>query len=330
MRAAFIRQTGPVENLEVGELPDPTPGPGQALVRVRAAAVNPIDTYVRSGLVAMELPMPYIVGCDLAGDVVAVGSGVEGLAPGDRVWGSNQGLLGRQGTFAELAAVDAQWLYPIPAEVSYEQAAAAALVGITAQLGLGEHARLQADETLFVSGGSGSVGSTVIQLAKAAGARVLVATGGSDKVELCLQLGADAAIDYTRQDVASELKRLAPEGVHVWWETSRSPNLVTAVEALAPRGRLVLMAGREARPEFPLGPFYVKCCRAFGFVMFLEPPDVQRRAAEAVNRGLLTGALSVPVAHIGALGETAALHHWQHEHTVLGERPLRGKLLVTP
>jgi NADPH2:quinone reductase len=330
MRAAFIRHTGPVENLVVAELPDPEPGPGQALVRVRAAAVNPIDTYVRSGAVAMDLPSPFVVGCDLAGDVAAVGPGVADLRPGDRVWGSNQGLLGRQGTFAELAAVDACWLYPLPDGVSYESAAASALVGLTAQLGLAEHAGLTRGETLFVNGGSGGVGSVVVQLAKAAGARVVVATGGRDKVDYCRGLGADAAIDYTHQNVGAELARLAPQGVDVWWETSRAPCLSTAVHALAPRGRLVLMAGRDARPEFPIGPFYAKCCKALGFVMFLESPDVQRRAAETINGRLAAGQLAVPIAHCGPLEETPALHHWQHAHTVLGERPLRGKLLVAP
>ena len=95
-------------------------------MRVRACAVNPIDTYVRSGAVAMPLPFPFIPGCDLAGEVVAVGADVAGLRPGMRVWGSNQGLLGRQGTCAELAAVDDRWLYPTPDGVSDVDAAAAA------------------------------------------------------------------------------------------------------------------------------------------------------------------------------------------------------------
>ena len=150
MRAAFIERTGPPDVIRVGDRPDPRPGPDDVLVRVRAAAVNPIDTYVRGGAVAMPLPLPFVVGCDLAGDVVAVGEAVAGFAVGDRVWGSNQGLLGRQGTCAEFAAVNARWLYPTPADVSDRDAAAAALVGITAHLGLVTHAGLQAgvgDET---------------------------------------------------------------------------------------------------------------------------------------------------------------------------------------
>jgi len=114
MKAAFIERTGPAHEIQYGDLPDPVPGPREALVRVRACAVNPIDTYIRGGTVAMPLTFPFIVGCDLAGEVVAVGSSVDRLRPGMRVWGSNQGVLGRQGTFAELAAVDERWLYPTP------------------------------------------------------------------------------------------------------------------------------------------------------------------------------------------------------------------------
>src|SRR4026207_2552747 len=134
MKACFIEKPGPPESIVYGDLPTPQPGPSECLVKVSAVAVNPIDTYIRSGMVKMDLPSPFIVGCDLAGTVVEVGAGVKGFKKGDRVWGSNQGLFGRQGTFAEYAAVDEKWLYPAPANVSDEQAAAIALVGITAQL----------------------------------------------------------------------------------------------------------------------------------------------------------------------------------------------------
>src|SRR5690242_20617464 len=124
MKAAYINQPGPPESIVVGELPKPQPTAGQVLVKVGAAAVNPIDTYIRSGAVKMDLPLPFIVGCDLAGTVEAVGSGAKKFQVGDRVWGSNQGLLGRQGTFAEYAAVDEVWLHSTPASVTDETAAA--------------------------------------------------------------------------------------------------------------------------------------------------------------------------------------------------------------
>src|SRR5262245_58479326 len=114
MKAAYIESTGAPDVIRYGDLPDPTPKDGEVLVRVKAVAVNPIDTYIRSGLVAMKLPQPFVIGCDLAGVVEAVGPAVSRFKVGDRVWGSNQGLLGRQGTFAELVAVQESWLYPTP------------------------------------------------------------------------------------------------------------------------------------------------------------------------------------------------------------------------
>ena len=126
MKAAFIDDTGPVTNICVGSVDVPAVQPRQVLVRTGAVAVNPIDTYVRSGNVKLELPARYIVGCDIAGTVESVGADVSGFSVGQRVWGSNQGLFGRQGTFAEFAAIDQCWLYPTPDGVGDEDAAAAA------------------------------------------------------------------------------------------------------------------------------------------------------------------------------------------------------------
>src|ERR1700732_4624728 len=127
MKAAYFEKTGGPEGIQYGELPRPTPGKGEVLVRVGAVAVNPIDTYIRSGAVNMPLPKPFIPGCDLAGMVEAVFPNAKRFKPGDRVWGSNQGVLGRQGTFAEYAAVAEDWLYPTPQGISDTEAAAAAL-----------------------------------------------------------------------------------------------------------------------------------------------------------------------------------------------------------
>src|SRR3954471_2508811 len=144
MKAAFLETTGAPDVIRYGDLPDPEPKAGEVRVKVAAVAVNPIDAYIRGGAVAMKLPFPFIVGCDLAGTVEKVGPGASRFKVGDRVWGSNQGLLGRQGTFAEYATVGEDWLYPTPPNVSDVEAAAVALTGITAHLGLFGHARLRA------------------------------------------------------------------------------------------------------------------------------------------------------------------------------------------
>lgn len=330
MRAAFIRAVGPPDVIVVGDLPDPVPGPRQALVRVRACAVNPIDTYVRSGAVAMPLPVPFVPGCDLAGEVVAVGADVDGLRPGMRVWGSNQGLLGRQGTCAELAAVDERWLYPTPDGVSDVDAAAAALVSITAHLGLVREAALMPGETVFVNGASGGVGAAVVQIARALGARVLGSAGTPEKRAAVVRLGAEAVVDYREPDVAGAVRRLSGGGVDVWWETQRDPDFDLAVGLLADRGRMVVMAGRDARPPFPVGPFYVKGCRLLGFAMFKADAVTQAAAAVDINRWLSRGRLRVPVDRVLPLERTAEAHALQESATVGRSGALAGKIVIEP
>ncbi|MBM4022525.1 MAG: NADPH:quinone reductase [Planctomycetes bacterium] len=330
MKAAFIRRTGGPEVITCRDLPDPVPGPRQALVRVRAAAVNPIDTYIRSGVVSMPLPVPYVVGCDLAGEVVAVGNEVDRLRPGMRVWGSNQGLLGRQGTCAELAAVDEQWLYPTPDGVTDRDAAAAALVSITAHLGLVSHAALQPGETIFVSGGSGGVGSAVVQIARALGGRVIATAGTIAKRERVESYGGDVVLDYRRPDLVAAVLAAAPAGVQVHWETRPDPDFDTAIATLAEGGRMVLMAGRQSRPPLPVGPFYVKGCRLLGFVMFKAPAQQQAAAAADINRWLASGRLRVPVDRVVTLAHVAEAHALQEAATVRGSGELAGKIVVEP
>jgi NADPH:quinone reductase len=330
MKAAFIQQPGPPESIQFGDLPAPQPVAAQVLVRVKAVAVNPIDTYIRGGMVKMDLPKPFIVGCDLAGVVERCGPDAKRLKPGMRVWGSNQGLLGRQGTFAEYAAVDEQWLYPTPDGVTDEQAAAAALVGITAWLGLVPRARLQPGEIIFVNGGTGGVGCTVSQMAKALGARV-VTTGGSDaKVQVSRELGADLAINYRTENVDDRIRQFSPAGVNVWWETQREPDFDRTVGLLAAGGRMILMAGREARPVFPVGPFYVKGCSLFGFAMFNAPPAEQQRAAADINRWLAAGQLRPRIDRVLPLSEACAAHRLQEENTIGKQGTLAGKIVLRP
>ena len=330
MKAAFVTQPGPPESIIYGDQSQPVPTGSQVLVKVGAVSVNPIDTYIRSGMVKMPLRFPFIVGCDVAGTVVAVGADAKLFKPGDRVWGSNQGLLGRQGTFAEYAAIDECWLYPTPPNTDEEHAAAIALVGITAQLGLVRDAKLQSGETLFVNGGSGGVGSTVVQMAKALGARVVATAGTEAKCEKVRKLGADLAINYKTEKVDERIRDFAPDGVNVWWETLREPDFDRTISLLAARGRMILMAGREARPQFPVGPFYVKGCSLLGFAMFNATPEEQRRASEDINRWLATGKLQCNIDRVLPLSETAIAHKLQEENTIQKSGTLAGKLVLRP
>jgi NADPH2:quinone reductase len=329
MRAAYIEAHGAAESIRVGDLPSPTPDPGEVLVRVKAVSFNPIDLYLRSGAIPMPMAFPYIVGADLAGVVEQVGRGVTRFQPGDRVWGSNQGLLGRQGVACELAAVGEEWLYPTPEGVTDPQAAAIALVGITAHLGLFEIGRLQPGETAYVSGGSGGVGSIVIQMAKAAGARIATTAGGPDHVAQCRQLGADLALDYKADDVPARLREFAPEGIDVWYETQREPDLMTTVPLLRRGGRVVLIAGRDARPSFPLGSFYPRDCSILGFAMFNATPDQQRRAADDINRWLASGKLAPQIGRTFPLAQTAEAQALLEANTIHKAGTLSGKVVVT-
>jgi NADPH2:quinone reductase len=328
MRAAYIEQTGPPEAIKVGDLPMPEPGPGHVLVKVGATALNPIDLYIRSGLVAMPMSFPYIIACDFAGTVEKADPRSTRFRPGDRVWGSNQGLLGRQGVTAEYASVEEALLYPTPARFSDQEAAALALVGITAHLGLFRHGRLQSGETVYVPGGSGGVGSAVIQMARAAGARVATSAGSPEKVKACQELGADLALNYKSDDIPARLREFAPEGIDVWYETQREPNLEVSIPLLRKRGRMILMAGRQAKPTLPLGAFYPRDCSLHGFAMFNASPDEQRPCAEQINRWVDEGKLKARIGRVFPLSEAAAAETFLEENTIGGAGKLSGKVVI--
>jgi NADPH:quinone reductase len=329
MRAAFIEESGPPEVIKVGELPRPVPGSGQVLLRVHAVALNPIDLYIRSGLVPMPLSFPYIIGCDVAGSVEETGAGCTRFQKGDRVWGSNQGLLGRQGVAAEYAVVDESWLYPTPALLPDTDAAAMALVGITAHLGLFQFGQLKAGEVVYVPGGTGGVGSMVVQMAKAAGARVATAAGSPERLDLCRRLGADLAINYDSDDIPARLREFSPEGVDVWFETQREPNLEVSIPLLRKNGRMILIAGRAAKPALPLGAFYPRNCAIFGFAMFNASADQQRRCAADIVRWIEEGILKPLVGRAFPLSATVDAVRFLEEKTLKGSGTLAGKVVIT-
>jgi NADPH2:quinone reductase len=238
--------------------------------------------------------------------------------------------MGRQGTFAEYCAADEQWLYPTPSPVSDDEAAACALVGITAHLGLFREAKLEVGETIFVSGGTGGVGSMVVQMAKIAGARVLATAGSAEKVAALKKIGADVAVNYKTDDIAAAVKDFAPGGVNVYWETIREPDFDRIVSFLAERGRMVLMAGRDARPPFPVGPFYVKGCSLHGFVMFKATAVEQRTCADSINQWLLAAKLKANISRVLPLSQAAAAHKLQEENTLQKSGTLAGKIVLKP
>jgi NADPH2:quinone reductase len=331
MKAAFLESTGAPDVIRYGDLPTPTPKAGEILIKVGAASLNPIDLYIRSGLVAMPLPKPFITGCDAAGTVEAVGPGVKNFKVGARVWGSNQGLLGRQGTCAEYVCASEDWFYPTPTGVSDQEAAAVALTGITAHLGLFRCAHLQKGETVFVNGGTGGIGSMVVQQAKATGAKVVTTVGSADKAALCKSWGADCVLNYKTDNVPAGVKDFTKgKGVDVWYETQREPDFIKTVELLAWRGRMIIMAGRQAQPTFPVGPFYTRDLALYGFAMFKATPQEQHACSLDINRWLGEKKLRAPIGKTFPISETAAAHRFLEENTLQKAGTLTGKVVLVP
>jgi NADPH:quinone reductase len=328
MKAAYLETPGPPEAIHYGDLPQPLPKSGEVLVRLKVAALNPIDCYIRAGSVPMALPRPFITGTDFAGVVEAVGPSATRFKPGDRVWGSNQGWLGRQGTCAEFACVGEEWLCPTPAEVPDRDAAAAALVGITAHLGL-MRVQLKPGETVFVNGGTGGVGSMVVQMAKAMGARVITTVGSTEKVLVCKGWGADLVLNYKTDNIDGQVREFVKDrGIDVWYETQREPDFLRTVPLLAKRGRMIIMAGRQAQPVFPCGQFYTKDCTLFGFAMFNATPAEQCRCADDINCLLAEKKLHVLIGRAFRLSETAAAHRFLKDNTLHKAGTLMGKVVV--
>ncbi len=329
MKAAFFETTGTPDVIRVGDVPKPTPKVGEILVKVLAASINPIDTYIRSGAAPMPLPKPAITGTDFAGVVDTLGSNPSTrFKPGDRVWGSNQGLLGRQGTCAEYICVDERWAYHTPGNVTDEQAAAGALVGITAHLGLFARANLAYSEFVFVNGGTGGVGSMVIQMAKTVGSRVICTVGSEEKAKLARELGAGWVINYKTDDLTAKVKEATGSaGVDVWYETLPPTNFDKTVELMAPRGRIIVMAGR---PEFPNGPFYVKALSMLGFAMFNMTAGEQQVCADDMNRWMRAGELKAIIGARFPLAKAAEAHQLQENNTLKKAGTLTGKIVILP
>jgi NADPH2:quinone reductase len=330
MKAAFINQTGGVDKIIYGDFPKPTPAETQCLVQVIAVDMNPIDVYIRSGSVPANMSFPYVLGRELAGKVVETGAKAKRFKPGDRVWATGQGWDGRQGTFSEFAAVDESWLNPIPGNVTDEDIMAISLVGITAHVGIVDKAKLKSGEILFVNGGTGGVGSSVVQMAKILGARVITTAGSDEKVAKAREIGADLVINYKTGNVAEAVKKFAPYGVNVWWETLREPDFEKSISLLAPNGRMVVMAGRDAKPVFPVGPFYSKSCTLYGFAILSSTPEDLRQAAEDINQWMSSGKLKAQIDRVLPLSQAAEAHRLQEESTIKKTGALAGKIVLKP
>jgi NADPH2:quinone reductase len=243
MRAQVLTEYGGPEKFHLLEVPTPVPGPGQALVRIHACAVNPVDIKIREGL-AIGPALPAILGADLAGVVESVGPGVQEFEIGDEVYGCAGGVRGHGGTLAELIAADARLLALKPKRLSFREAAALPLVSITAWEAM-EWLALTTDDHLLIHGGAGGVGHVGLQLAKLSGARVAASVGSTEAAAFIAEFGADATVNYRDESVPDYVKRLTGgNGFSAVFDTFGGTNLVKSFEAAGIRGRIATTAAR--------------------------------------------------------------------------------------
>ncbi|MBL8609305.1 MAG: quinone oxidoreductase [Myxococcales bacterium] len=246
MRAVRVHAPGPAEALRCDEVDDPSPGPGEVVVRVEVAGVNFIDTYKRSGL--YPVPLPWIVGEEGAGVVHALGEGVTGFAVGDRV------AFYPSSSYADFARVPAARVIPIPDGVSARAAAAVLLQGMTAHYLAIDTFPLRPGHTALVHAAAGGTGALLVQLAKAAGARVIATVSTEEKAQVAREAGADECVLYTRDDFAAEARRLTDgRGVDVVYDGVGKATFDRSLDALALRGTMVTF-GQSSGKIPPLDP----------------------------------------------------------------------------
>ena len=249
MKAVLCKQFGPPESLVVEELPSPKAGAGEVVVSVKAASVNFPDVLIIQNKYQFKPPLPFSPGSEMAGLVKEVGEGVKGYKAGDRVI-----AFTTYGAFAEEVKVEATRLVPIPEGMDFNSAAAFLLTYGTSDHALRDRAQLKSGETLLVLGAAGGVGVAAIEIGKALGARVIACASSDDKLEVCRQHGADAAINYASEDMRERIKELtAGKGVDVVYDAVGGPYSEPALRSTGWRGRFLVVGFAAGEiPKIPL------------------------------------------------------------------------------
>jgi putative PIG3 family NAD(P)H quinone oxidoreductase len=318
MRAITIRGgRGPAEALEIGELPVPAPHRGQILIRVRAAGVNRPDLLQRDGRYPPPPGASPILGLEVAGEVAALGEDVTRWQVGDRV----TALLGGGG-YAEFAVVDARHALPIPAGLDDAEAAALPETVFTVWANVFESGRLARGETLLVHGANSGIGVTAIQMAKAAGARVLATARGAAKVRQARDLGADLAVDAADGDWSTAVKAAGP--VNVVLDMVGAGYFARNVDVLAPGGRLIVIAALTgATVELNLLTVMMKRLTITGSTLRARDADEKARLARAIEEHvwpwLASGAVRIPVDRRFPLAQAGEAHAWLEQGAQFGK-----------
>ncbi|MGE5487098.1 MAG: quinone oxidoreductase family protein [bacterium] len=322
MKAIRVHTPGGPDALLCDEIAVPTPGPGQALVKVAAAGVNYIDVYHRTGLYKMNPPVP--IGMEGAGTVEACGPDVAEVAPGDRVaWAM------APGSYAEKALVPAAALVRLPDTIDFERAAAVMLQGMTAHYLTHSTYPLKEGETALIHAAAGGVGLLLVQMAKMRGARVIGTVSTQAKADLAMEAGADAVILYSRQDFEPEVRRLTDNrGVDVVYDSVGQATFMKSLVCLRPRGMMVSY-GQSSGPVQPVDPLLLNQMGS----LFLTRPTLAHYCAtrlellwraDDVLGWVASGKLKLRIDRTYPLADAA------HAHRDLESRKTAGKLLLIP
>jgi NADPH2:quinone reductase len=320
MKAIRVHEFGGPEVLKLEDVPALRAGAGQVVVRVKAAGVNPYDTYMRQGTYAVKPPLPYTPGSDAAGIVDSVGEGAEGFAPGDRVYVG--GTL--TGAYAEETLAEAWQVHPLPPNVTFAQGAGVNVPYATAFRALFQVAHAQPGETIFIHGASGGVGVAGVQLARAAGMTV-IGTGGTERGrELAAVQGAHHVLDHHAPDYLDELMKLTGgRGVDVILEMLANVNLAKDLTVLAFKGRVVVIGNRgniEINPR--------EIMRRTAAILGIMLWNASREELASIHAGLVAGLENGSLRPV--VGKEIPLAEAAQAHRAVMEPGAFGKIILAP
>jgi NADPH:quinone reductase-like Zn-dependent oxidoreductase len=340
MKAIFFEKHGGPEVLQYGERPTPRPGPGEVRIAVRAAALNRLDVFVRNGI--PNVPLPQVPGADAAGVVDALGDGVSGFTPGDRVLvqpglfcgacescraGEQSvcvtfGILGEhaRGTFAEFAVVPARNVFPVPERLSFEEAAAFPLAYQTAWRMLVGRAALRVGETVLIHGAGGGVAGAAVEIALLCGARVLATTSGPEKAARLREAGAELVVDYAKEDVGQAVRaHTGKRGADVIVDTVGEATWMTSLKSAARGGRIVTCGATSGpNPKEEIRLIFWKQLSILGSTMAND------REFRALYDAVAAGKIRPRVDRVFPLSEAAAAYRYMEEGAQ------HGKIVLVP
>jgi NADPH:quinone reductase len=319
MKAIRVYQIGEPEVMRVEEVPDPNPGENEVVVRVRAIGVNPVETYIRSGRY-IQPPLPYTPGTDAAGIVAAIGEKVTRVSVGDRVYAAGTVT----GAYAELALCRESQVHPLPGGLSFEQGAAMGIPYATAYRALFHKARAQGGETVLVHGASGGVGCAAVQIARAAGLRV-IGTAGSDKGrQLVAEQGAAHVVDHGAEGYLDELIRITQgRGVDVIIEMLANVNLGKDLAILAKGGRIVVVGSRGTVEVDPRN-LMSRDAEVHGMLLF----NTSEKDLAAIHAALASGLENNTLRPV--IGRKIPLAEAPLAHRAVMEPGAYGKIILVP